>query len=151
MSRAAADVRVGPAWHVGVEPGAQAGAFGGADPAGFERRQVGHQVPIPAVIEGAHDLLDEDVGGGQRQVHRSGERDRPGAVVGGVTVASGDLVAGDRDGVVVVPRAEIDAVIQALEAVRAAEAALEAKVKAGLKVPDFVQDLLASERVRRLD
>ena len=71
--------------------------------------------------------------------------------LGGVTVASGDLVAGDRDGVVVVPRAEIDAVIQALAGVRAAEAALEAKVKAGLKVPDFVQSLLASGRVRRLD
>ncbi len=70
--------------------------------------------------------------------------------LGGVTVASGDLVAGDRDGVVVVPRAEIDAVIEALEAVRTAETALEAKVKAGLKVPDFVQSLLASERVRRL-
>ncbi len=71
--------------------------------------------------------------------------------LGGVTVASGDLVAGDRDGVVVVPRAEIDVVIEALEAVRTAGAALEAKVKAGLKVPDFVRDLLASKRVRRLD
>ncbi len=71
--------------------------------------------------------------------------------LGGVYVSSGDLIAGDRDGVVVVPRAEIDAVIEALEAVRTAEAALEAKVKAGLKVPDLVQDLLASKRVRRLD
>jgi 4-hydroxy-4-methyl-2-oxoglutarate aldolase len=71
--------------------------------------------------------------------------------LGGVTVSSGDLIAGDRDGVVVVPRAEIDAVIRALEGVRESEAALEAKVKAGLKVPDFVQGLLASERVRRLD
>ena len=71
--------------------------------------------------------------------------------LGGVTVASGDLVAGDRDGVVVVPRARIDDVIQALAGVREAEAALEAKVKAGLTVPDFVQDLLGSGRVRRLD
>ena len=71
--------------------------------------------------------------------------------LGGVTVASGDLVAGDRDGVVVVPRARIAGVIQALEAVRAAETELEAKVRAGLTVPDFVQDLLGSTRVRRLD
>ncbi len=71
--------------------------------------------------------------------------------LGGVTVASGDLIAGDRDGVVVVPRARIDAVIQALAGVREAEAALEAKVEAGLTVPDFVQDLLGSGRVRRLD
>lgn len=71
--------------------------------------------------------------------------------LGGVTVASGDLVAGDRDGVVVVPRARIDEVIQALAGIRKAEAALEAKVKAGLTVPDFVADLLGSGRVRRLD
>jgi regulator of RNase E activity RraA len=60
-------------------------------------------------------------------------------------------VAGDRDGVVVVPRARIDEVIQALAGIREAEAALEAKVEAGLKVPDFVADLLGSDRVRRLD
>ncbi len=71
--------------------------------------------------------------------------------LGGVTVASGDLVAGDRDGVVVVPRARIEEVIQALAGIREAEAALEAKVAAGLTVPDFVADLLGSGRVRRLD
>jgi len=60
-------------------------------------------------------------------------------------------VAGDRDGVVVVPRARIDEVIEALAGIRAAEAELEAKVKAGLTVPDFVADLLGSARVRRLD
>jgi 4-hydroxy-4-methyl-2-oxoglutarate aldolase len=53
--------------------------------------------------------------------------------------------------VVVVPRARIDEAIQALAGVREAEAALEAKVEAGLTVPDFVQDLLGSGRVRRLD
>ncbi len=71
--------------------------------------------------------------------------------LGGVTVASGDLIAGDRDGVVVVPRGRIEEVIQALARIREAEAGLEAKVKGGLKVPDFVADLLASDRVRRLD
>ncbi len=48
-------------------------------------------------------------------------------------------------------RARIDEVIQALAGIREAETALEAKVKAGLTVPDFVQDLLGSGRVRRLD
>ena len=83
-------------------------------------------------------------------------RNGPGRVglavnLGGVTVAAGDLVAGDRDGVVVVPRARIEAVAQALARIREAEAGLEAKVAAGLKVPDFAAALLASERVRRLD
>lgn len=54
-------------------------------------------------------------------------------VVGGVTVANGDIVAGDQDGVVVVPYERIDACIERLVRVRAAEAELDAKVKAGLK------------------
>lgn len=55
------------------------------------------------------------------------------AVVGGVTVANGDIVAGDQDGVVVVPYVRIDACIERLVRVRSAEADLDAKVKAGLK------------------
>jgi 4-hydroxy-4-methyl-2-oxoglutarate aldolase len=54
-------------------------------------------------------------------------------VVGGVTVATGDVVVADQDGVVVVPFERIDACLARLEKVRAAEADLEAKVKAGLK------------------
>jgi 4-hydroxy-4-methyl-2-oxoglutarate aldolase len=54
-------------------------------------------------------------------------------VVAGVCVATGDIVAGDQDGVVVVPFERIDACIERLERVRAAEAELDAKVKAGLK------------------
>jgi 4-hydroxy-4-methyl-2-oxoglutarate aldolase len=83
-------------------------------------------------------------------------RNGPGKVglpinIGGVTVQSGDLVAGDRDGVVLVPRGRIVEVAQALVRVREAEVGLEAKVKGGLKVPDFAAELLASDRVRRLD
>jgi len=37
-----------------------------------------------------------------------------------------------------------------LTAVRAAEAVLDAKVKAGLEVPDFVQAILNSDRVTEL-
>jgi 4-hydroxy-4-methyl-2-oxoglutarate aldolase len=54
-------------------------------------------------------------------------------VLGGVAVASGDIVAADQDGVVVVPFERIDACIERLATVRAAEAALDAQVKAGLK------------------
>ena len=52
-------------------------------------------------------------------------------VVGGVPVATGDIVLGDEDGVVVVPFERIDDCIARLADVRRAEAALEAKVKAG--------------------
>jgi 4-hydroxy-4-methyl-2-oxoglutarate aldolase len=83
-------------------------------------------------------------------------RNGPGKVglpvnLGTVTVESGDVVVGDRDGVVVVPRARIAEVVEALVRIREAEAGLEAKVDGGLKVPDFIADLLASDRVRRLD
>lgn len=82
-------------------------------------------------------------------------RDGPGTVglpitVGGVSVSPGDVLVGDRDGVVVVPQARLAEVVQRLEAVKAAEAALEAKVKAGLEVPDFVAKILESPRIRWL-
>jgi 4-hydroxy-4-methyl-2-oxoglutarate aldolase len=54
-------------------------------------------------------------------------------VCGGVTVASGDVVVGDRDGVVVVPRARISATLESLEHVKASEAATLERVRAGLK------------------
>jgi 4-hydroxy-4-methyl-2-oxoglutarate aldolase len=68
-------------------------------------------------------------------------------VVGGVAVESGDILVGDDDGVVVVPRAQIGVVLERLAQVRAAEAALDAKVKGGLQVPDFIRSILESDRV----
>ena len=67
--------------------------------------------------------------------------------VGGVTVESGDIVVCDGDGVVIVPRGRLATVLEALQGVRAAEAALEAKVNAGLEIPDFVRKILDSDRV----
>src|SRR5215470_950129 len=83
-------------------------------------------------------------------------RNGPGLVgmpvqLGGLQVDSGDLVVGDQDGIVIVPRAQLKAVQSKLADVRAAEAALEAKVRGGLEVPDFIQRLLDSGRVRYLD
>jgi 4-hydroxy-4-methyl-2-oxoglutarate aldolase len=72
-------------------------------------------------------------------------------VLGGVSINSGDIIVADRDGVVIVPRLRIAAVLQQLEQVRLAEAALEAKVKAGLEVPDFVRQILNSGRVVNAD
>jgi len=72
-------------------------------------------------------------------------------VIGGIAVQSGDVVVGDADGVVIVPRGRIDDVLIRLEAVRAREADLAAKLAAGLGVPRRVTELLASPQVRYLD
>jgi 4-hydroxy-4-methyl-2-oxoglutarate aldolase len=68
-------------------------------------------------------------------------------VIGGVSVMPGDIVIGDGDGVVIVPRVDVDAVLKRLENVKAAEASMDAKVKAGLEVPDFIQKIMDSDRV----
>jgi len=54
-------------------------------------------------------------------------------VCGGVPVSTGDIVVGDRDGVVVVPRARIKATLDSLEQVKAMEAATLERVRGGLK------------------
>jgi 4-hydroxy-4-methyl-2-oxoglutarate aldolase len=51
--------------------------------------------------------------------------------MGEVTIDAGDLIIGDRDGVVVVPRARLADVTARLEAVAAKEAEMHAKVAAG--------------------
>ena len=72
-------------------------------------------------------------------------------VIGNVAISPGDLLVGDRDGVVVVPQADIETVLTRLESVNDAEASFETDVAAGLRVPDFVQELLGSDQVRYLD
>ena len=72
-------------------------------------------------------------------------------VCGGMPVASGDIVVGDPDGVVIVPRAEIATVLARLEAVRANEATMLKAVQGGLREPGFVTAILASARVRYID
>jgi 4-hydroxy-4-methyl-2-oxoglutarate aldolase len=68
-----------------------------------------------------------------------------------VTVSPGDIVIGDGDGVTVVPLGNVNAVITRLDAIRKAEAELDGKVKAGLKMSDAVKEILASDRVREIE
>lgn len=85
----------------------------------------------------------------------SPSRNGPGSVglpvqCGGLQIASGDFVLGDRDGVVVVPISAATEVLHRLRGVREAEAALLAKVKDGLTEVGFIAALLAGSRVRRI-
>jgi 4-hydroxy-4-methyl-2-oxoglutarate aldolase len=70
---------------------------------------------------------------------------------GGVAVSSGDLVVADRDGVVIVPHDRIDAVADRLDQVRTGEAAMEAKVRAGLARPDWLDNVFGTPKVREVD
>ncbi len=71
--------------------------------------------------------------------------------LGGVSVAAGDVIVGDRDGVVVVPRARLAGLVAELPVVREAEAALEARVAAGLTHPELLAELLEAGKVREVD
>jgi 4-hydroxy-4-methyl-2-oxoglutarate aldolase len=86
-------------------------------------------------------------------IPNSPARNGPGTVGFGITLAGrlvepGDIVLGDEDGVAVVPFADIAATIAAVAKVRAAEAAMEARVNAGLAVPDFIEALFSTGKVR---
>jgi 4-hydroxy-4-methyl-2-oxoglutarate aldolase len=71
-------------------------------------------------------------------------------VAGGVHVTTGDLVVGDVDGVVIVPRARLGEIASRLDAIRTAELAAEERVRGGQTIMGDIEALLASTRVRRL-
>ena len=70
-------------------------------------------------------------------------RSGPGTVgfpvtIGGLPVASGDVIVADADGVVVVPQERLEEVIARLPAIRQSEAELDEAVRKGLRVPAFL-------------
>ena len=72
-------------------------------------------------------------------------------VAGGVAVAPGDIVVGDRDGVVIIPQGLLDHVLARLDEIRVAEQKVQAKIATGLTKLDSIADLLASDRVQYVD
>jgi 4-hydroxy-4-methyl-2-oxoglutarate aldolase len=86
----------------------------------------------------------------------SAARSGPGTVglpitISGVRIASGDVVIGDRDGIVVIPYDDLDDVYEQLEAVRSAEDAYPTGPNGEVHVPESVRSLLESDQVRFLD
>ncbi|MGI9489542.1 MAG: RraA family protein [Geminicoccaceae bacterium] len=71
--------------------------------------------------------------------------------LGGVAVRSGDLMIGDRDGVVVVPREKTGEVAAGLADVQAKEDEMGRLIADGLSAPGFIKELLASDKTRVLD
>ncbi|WP_075219939.1 RraA family protein [Acuticoccus yangtzensis] len=66
--------------------------------------------------------------------------------IGGQEVETGDMVIADQDGVVVVPFERIDEALEGLERVKTAEAEADAKVAAGLRIPPWVEAILAGDQ-----
>lgn len=68
--------------------------------------------------------------------------------LGGQSVATGDMVVADRDGVVIVPFSRIDEVGAKAREILLLETALQSEVDAGLRIPEKVETLLKGDRVR---
>ena len=72
-------------------------------------------------------------------------------VCGGVAVEPGDIVLGDRDGVVVIPQARTAKVVALLDEIRRLEEEAQEKIRAGMGHLPAIEDLLKSERVAYVD
>lgn len=72
-------------------------------------------------------------------------------VCGGVAIQSGDVLIGDRDGVVAVPLADLEAIIGQLSEIRRMEEETQAKIRAGMTHLPSIAELLQSDRVAYLD
>jgi 4-hydroxy-4-methyl-2-oxoglutarate aldolase len=86
----------------------------------------------------------------------SPQKNGPGSIglditIGGVIVRSGDLVVGDRDGIVVLPQEKIPDALDKIKAVREKEKKIEKSIADGLITPDWVQEYLASGSVQYID
>jgi len=71
--------------------------------------------------------------------------------MGGVAIDPGDVLVGDRDGVVVVAQARLDEVIRGLDDVRRKEQETGERIAAGAELPAWIDELIGSGCTRLLD
>ena len=101
-----------------------------------------HQVGLPVFCRGV--------------TPNSPVRNGPGTVgfpviVGGVQVESGDIIAADSEGVVVIPQKELAGVLQRIPEIQSAEKRTEQAVAEGMKMLDSVKELLNSDKVEYVE
>jgi 4-hydroxy-4-methyl-2-oxoglutarate aldolase len=72
-------------------------------------------------------------------------------VCGGAAVQPGDVILGDRDGVVVIPQGELEGVIAVLDEIRRLEEETQKKIRAGMTHLDSIAQLLESDRTHYVD
>ena len=86
----------------------------------------------------------------------SPQKNGPGAIgfevsIGGAIIRSGDLVVGDRDGIVVLPQEKIPTALEGIKAVREKESKIEAAIADGLTKPDWLKEVLTSDRMEYIE
>jgi 4-hydroxy-4-methyl-2-oxoglutarate aldolase len=69
-------------------------------------------------------------------------------VVGGLTVHSGDVVIGDRDGIVIIPQTELDRLLPIIAKVLEAEVTTQQRIRDGFTNLGGIEDLLRTPKVR---
>ena len=72
-------------------------------------------------------------------------------VVGGVLVHSGDIIIGDRDGIVVIPQGDLEGLQPRIDAILKAEVETQASIRGGFTNLGGIEDLLKSSKVRYVD
>ncbi|MCR0984379.1 RraA family protein [Roseomonas populi] len=117
-----------------------------------EKRGVGALV-IDGAVRDLDGIRKMDIGVWARGANPSGPyKDGPGEIgypvaCGGQVVMPGDLIAADEDGVVVIPRAEAAAMIDAAEKHAAKEQETTAAIQGGGWVRGWVEETLAGKGV----
>ena len=92
-----------------------------------------------------------------RGLHADGpNKNGPGSIglpvwIDGHRIESGDIAVGDRDGVVVVPRAQADRAATAVQEVIAKEQAVEAEMKAGATRPAWLEGTVSAVTIVEAD
>jgi 4-hydroxy-4-methyl-2-oxoglutarate aldolase len=71
--------------------------------------------------------------------------------IGRVAINAGDIVIGDRDGVVIVAREDADAVLSRMSGVLEKERSMEASVAGGAKYPGWLDDTLSGKDIEFLE
>jgi len=72
-------------------------------------------------------------------------------VIGGVSVSSGDIICGDRDGVVVVEQHKLPSVISDLKEVTEKESAVEKAITSGATIPGWIAEAKSTLKINYLD
>jgi 4-hydroxy-4-methyl-2-oxoglutarate aldolase len=123
----------------------------------FARNRGAVAVVTDGMVRDAEGLIEVGLPVFAAGIRPSGPTKRgPGSVglavwIGGQRVEPGDMVVGDADGVVVVPRAMIARAAEEVEAIAEKEAAMEADGRAGKPYPGNADAVLGSVTIRHVD